>query len=436
MQNQRVNKLINKKINSKGNYICYFVCSSPRVKYNYALSYAILKANKFNKPLLAVFKLNNKFTSINMRNFIFLVQGLNDFKNNLSKLGIPLVIVDNNKDLLKILNNSLQVITDKGYLNFHKTQDNFLIKNVNVLLTQVESNVVVPVSLVSNKQEYNAYIIRPKIQKYLNVFLKKHKTPNLKNKTNKTPYKSLSILNLSNLIKKYNIDLTVKPTIFIGGESEAIKHLNFFIKNNLGNYNLNRNNTSINVQSNLSPYLHFGHISPVFIALKCLTKYKKQNKNIITFFDELIIFRELAKNYCYFNKNYNKYAGLPNWCIQNFNKTINDKREYVYTKSEFEKAKAHDKIWNFAQNQLLTTGKMHGYLRMYWGKKVITWTKNPVTAFKILVYLNDKYSLDGRDENGYAGIGWCFGLHDKPFFKTKVLGIVRSMSGKNIKIFN
>lgn len=432
IENERVKTLNNHKSNTAGSCVLYFVQASPRIKYNQALIYAINRANHFNVPLVCYFELSTNFPNINTRNFTFLLQGINDFKQNAKKLGIKL-IVNTNNNLLKISQNAVEVITDKGYLLFHKTRDNYYSQKLKIPYTQIETNVIVPIEQASNKQEYGAYTIRPKIQKHLPNYLTFYSIPKLKVPSLNLKFNSIDTDNINKLIYDLKIDNSVTNAQFIGGETRALKNLDYFVKTNLNTYEQNRNNANLNATSNLSPYLHFGHISPILIAITCLKHLDENNENIKSFFNELIIWRELAKNYCHYNNNYNKYNGLPNWVIQNFKKTISDKREFLYNIGQFENAQTHNELWNSAQIELAKTGKMHGVMRMYWGKKVIEWSKNPQYAHKVLVYLNDKYSIDGRDENGYAGINWCFGLHDKPFFKHNIFGIVRYMAESGIK---
>ena len=432
VEKERVKTLNNHKSNTAGNFVLYFVQASPRIKYNQALIYAINRANYFNVPLVCYFELSTNFPYINKRNFTFLLQGINDFKRNAEKLGIKL-IVNTNSNLLKISEKAVEVITDRGYLLFHKNRDKDYSQKMKIPYIQIETNVIVPIEQVSNKQEYGAYTIRPKIQKHLHKYLTFYNIPKLKIPNLDLKFESIETTNITKLIYDLKIDNSVTPTQFIGGETQALKYLDYFVKTHLSSYEQNRNNANLNATSNLSPYLHFGHISPVLIAVTCLKHLGENNENIKSFFNELIIWRELARNYCYYNQNYNKDEGLPNWTIQNFKKTINDKREFLYSLSQFENAKTHDQLWNSAQVELVKTGKIHGVMRMYWGKKVIEWSKNPKYAHKVLIHLNDKYSIDGRDENGYAGINWCFGLHDKPFFRRNIFGIVRYMAESGIK---
>jgi deoxyribodipyrimidine photo-lyase len=180
----------------------------------------------------------------------------------------------------------------------------------------------------------------------------------------------------------------------------------------------------------MSPYLHFGQISPLYISLQIL---ESEKQNIDSFLEELIIRRELAINFVYYNNHYDSFDGLHDWQKKTLNDHKNDQRDYMYTLSELENAETHDPYWNAAQKEMIIRGKMHGYMRMYWGKKIIEWTKTPEVAYKIALYLNNKYELDGRDPNGFAGVAWCFGKHDRPWKERAIFGKIRYMNAKGLK---
>lgn len=218
---------------------------------------------------------------------------------------------------------------------------------------------------------------------------------------------------------------------FIGGEEEAIKRLNFFIKNNLKNYSKSSPENSFS--SRLSPYLHFGQISPTYIYNKIIRVkgFKEQKEN---FLEQLLIRRELSFNFVYYNKNYNKWEGITYpWAYNSLFLHKDDKREYIYTKNELENSKTHDLFWNAAQKEMVYTGFMNSYMRMYWAKKIIEWTLSPKEAYKIIIYFNNKYLYDGRDPNSYAGVAWCFGKHDRAWKERNIFGKIRYMNENGLK---
>ncbi|WP_333570536.1 hypothetical protein [Thermodesulfobacterium commune] len=192
------------------------------------------------------------------------------------------------------------------------------------------------------------------------------------------------------LIKRLNIDKSVEEVSkhFRGGEEEAFNRLETFIRERLHRYKALRSNPGYNYQSDLSPYLHFGQISPVRVVLEVLKFYDKRDENVEAFFNELIVWRELARNFCYYNPLYNEFEGIPKWARQTLEEHLNDRREYVYSLKDLEEANTHDSYWNAAQRELLKTGKMHNYMRMYWCKKLIEWAAHPKEAFNIACYLS------------------------------------------------
>jgi deoxyribodipyrimidine photo-lyase len=244
---------------------------------------------------------------------------------------------------------------------------------------------------------------------------------------------SLELKDITRITSALNIDDSVEKTEhFKGGASEVTKRLENFIEDKLPDYPELRNDPTIDCQSNLSPYLHFGQISPIYTALKILDANASAASKE-AFLEELIVRRELAVNYVQYNENYDYFAGLPDWAKRTLWSHKSDPREYLYSLSELENAETHDPYWNAAQNQMRVTGKMHGYMRMYWGKKLIEWSKTPEIAFNTALHLNNKYELDGRDPNGFAGVAWCFGKHDRPWKERLIFGTVRYMNENGLR---
>ena len=297
----------------------------------------------------------------------------------------------------------------------------------------VDAHNVVPDWIASQKQEFGAYTIRPKIHKLIGEFLDTY--PSLKKYESAKKHK--------NDWPEIKSDLAIKS-----GEEAAHKELKNFIHHKLKNYDALRNDPNQDAQSNLSAYLHFGQISAQRIAIEVLKASgkpleevmlpdrngSKRESNEAAFLEELVVRRELSDNFCFYNLNYDSPEGFPTWAKQSIGEHKHDEREYIYTKKQFEGAKTHDDLWNAAQMQMVKTGKMHGYMRMYWAKKILEWTKSAAEAMDISIYLNDKYELDGRDPNGYAGIAWSIGgVHDRAWFDREVYGKIRYMSYNGCK---
>jgi len=426
----RVKKI--KEINMNGKYIVYWMNHSQRAYFNHSLEFAIELSNRYKKPLLVYFPVTDKYKFSNIRYYKFMLEGVLEAKRDIEKRGIKFSIekVNNIKEaILNLVDNALALIIDKSYLKFYRNLNNKIIQESKISVFEVESDVIVPVEIVSNKQEPYAYLIRQKIYSMIDKFLipLKHR----KVEINSLNY-DFGVSDTENILNSLNIDRNVSTVRYIGGYSQARKYLEEFISKKLYRYKQFRSHPELDYQSNLSPYLHFGHISPIEIAIEILSKYGR-DENVESFFNEMIIWRELARNFCYYNPNYNQYEGIPNWAKQTLEQHLSDKRDYIYSLEELENAKTHDEYWNAAQSELLKTGKMHNYMRMYWCKKIIEWTEHPKQAFDIACYLNDKYELDGRDPNSYAGISWCFGTHDRPWQERKIFGKVRYMSKSGLE---
>lgn len=298
---------------------------------------------------------------------------------------------------------------------------------------QVETNVIVPIEVASIKEEYSAYTLRNKISKRLEEFaLPLNEREYDKHSTDlELHFDEYDIEDIDKAISQLTIDKTVKRVIYYkGGTSKAKLLLEDFISNKLSHYSELKNEPSEAYSSNMSPYLHFGQISPLYIYIKLMDIYIEDKK---AFLEELIIRRELSMNFVFYNDKYDCYECLPSWAVNTLEKHLVDLREFIYSVKELEAAKTHDDYWNAAQKEMLITGKMHGYMRMYWGKKILEWSKTPQEAYNTAIYLNNKYLLDGRDPNGFAGIAWCFGKHDRPWGERTIFGLVRFMNDKGLK---
>jgi deoxyribodipyrimidine photo-lyase len=235
------------------------------------------------------------------------------------------------------------------------------------------------------------------------------------------------LINWDKTYAQLNINTQIKPITWLTpGPQAAQQTLQHFLVHKAATYATDRNDPAKNALSNLSPYLHFGHISAQHIAL--------QTTHLESFFEELVVRRELADNFCHYNPHYDSLAGAPNWSQQTLADHQHDPREYLYTQQELEQALTHDPAWNAAQVEMVTTGKMHGYMRMYWAKKILEWTPSPTQAYQIAIYLNDTYNLDGRDPNGFTGIAWAIaGIHDRPWKERPIFGKIRYMNYNGLK---
>lgn len=444
MNKKRIRKLNNSKL--KKGKVLYWMSRDQRVDDNWALIYS----QELSTEVIVVFNLVNTFLDASKRHYDFMIKGLKKIEKRLKNLNIQFVLLigDPKKNIpLFIKENDIKaLITDFSPLKIKREWNKEILKKINIPFFEVDAHNIIPCWVTSQKQEYGAYTIRPKIHKLLPEFLdefpliKKQKKNNKNSFENNNSNEIDSNINnnidseidnnggnkIFNKLRKIFFDKESTISWINSGEDEAKKMLKYFIKHKLHYYDQERNNPNNNHQSNLSPYIHFGQISAQRIAIEV----KKENEILAqTFLEQLIVRRELSENYCYYNKNYDNYEGIHEWAKKSLEEHKNDLREYVYSLKEFENAKTHDRLWNAAQLEMVKKGKMHGYLRMYWAKKILEWSQTPKEAYKIAIYLNDKYSLDGRDPNGYVGIAWSIGgTHDRPWFERKVFGKIRFMA--------
>lgn len=234
--------------------------------------------------------------------------------------------------------------------------------------------------------------------------------------------------------KQISIDTSVtKLTRLMPGEKAAHEKLRTFIFDKLPTYHEDRNDPTIDGQSGLSPYLHFGHIAAQRVLLE-IQKHKNNRQAEDAFIEELTVRRELADNFCFYNKNYDNPGGFPHWARQTLIDHIHDKREFIYSLEQLETAHTHDDLWNAAMTQARKTGIMHGWLRMYWAKKILEWSETPEVAMNHATFLMDKWFIDGRESNGFTGIAWSMGgVHDRAWFERPIFGKVRYMNYNGAK---
>ncbi|UOD33739.1 deoxyribodipyrimidine photo-lyase [Deferribacteraceae bacterium V6Fe1] len=415
-----------KKSSKKGDYILYWMQGAFRLDYNYSFEFAKYMAISNNLPLKVLIVVDFSFKSANYRHFKFFIEGLLILSDKLKKLKISFHIkIGKFAEIVTMyLNDADILITDKAYLKWLKDVRNEVFKNSDITVYEVDTNLVVPVELASSKREYGAYTIRPKINKLKEKFLNDYIAFDYKSST----YECENELDNCDIEEKLKSVDYLRPVNFKGGEDEAERLLMEFLNEKFDFFADKRGDPAFDVESNLSFYLHFGFISPIKI-LKEACKIDTNPKNYDTLFEQLVIRRELAHNFTYYTDDLLElYSFLPDWAKNTLKAHSNDKKEYIYTLEELENCKTHDKFWNAAQHELINKGKIHNYMRMYWGKKVMEWADSIESAYKYLIYLNDKYALDGRDSNGYTGIAWCFGMHDRAFKEREIFGKVRYMS--------
>ena len=433
--------LLNDKSVGAGASVVYWMSRDQRVWDNHALLAAATFAKENEKALNVVFCLDSFYPNANLRSFDFLVRGLQEVSEMFAKLKIPFrLLYGHPTDTLPICLKELgcaALFSDFDPLRVKQQWKVALNQVVECPHYEVDTHNIVPCRLASPKEEFGAYTIRPKINRLLPEFmddlLDVEWQQSLFTSVSGQHAKSTSKLYASEILKRMNLDRSVGVLDLAPGEKGAHKALSDFIEYRLADYNELRNYPEKECQSNLSPYLHYGQLSAQRVALE-VQKADVALENKAAYLEELIVRRELSDNYCFYNPNYDNIAGAAAWAQKTLSEHALDEREYLYSLPQFEQAKTHDRLWNAAQKQLLLEGKIHGYMRMYWAKKILEWTISPAQALEFAIFLNDKYALDGRDPNGYVGCQWAIcGVHDRAWGDRPVFGKIRFMNANGCK---
>ena len=419
-----------------GQYVLYWMQASQRAEFNHALEFAIREANRLKLPLVVVFGLTAEYPEANQRHYAFMLEGLRETQRALQRRGVQLVVQlgEPDKAVIGMAGNAALVVTDRGYTAIQGLWRRRVARTCPCRAIQVEADAVVPVEVASGKAEYAARTLRPKIHEHLGKYLVPLEATPLKRGSLTMELNSLNLEDVEAVLIRLQLDRSVpRVSAFMGGTVQAKRLLRAFIKTGLKDYSDRHSDPSADVQSNQSPYLHFGQISPVYVGLKILAASDQLRNSKEAYLEQLVVRRELACNFVRYCSNYRSFRCLPNWAIGSLRKHQRDKRPLSYTLGQLECAETDDPYWNAAMHEMLSTGKMHNYMRMYWGKKILEWCRSPRTAFRWAMYLNNKYFLDGRDPNSWANVAWCFGLHDRPWGERPVFGIVRYMNAAGLE---
>lgn len=432
IQPERI-RALNERPVRDGRHVLYWMEASCRAACNHALEHAVREANRLGRPLIAGVALPDARPGLTARHCTFQLEGLRDVRRALARRGIPLIVRRGAPDAVAatLARGACLVVTDRGYLRHQRAWRARAAERLACALIEVESDVIVPVESAMPKEAYAAATLRPRLHRLLPKFLVPLRTTRLRHRAPERLPASLDLADIPRLVRALGADPAVPPVPGLrGGATAARRRLAAFLRTRLARYAGDRNDPARDGQSGLSPYLHFGHLSPLEIALAVRLR---RGPGVAAFREELIVRRELSMNFTHYHERYDRFECLPAWCRATLERHARDPRDPRYPARELEAARTHDPYWNAAQQELVLRGRIHGYLRMYWGKKILEWTERPQDAFALAVRLNDRYALDGCDPNGYAGVAWCFGKHDRPWTERPIFGLVRYMNANGLR---
>jgi deoxyribodipyrimidine photo-lyase len=416
--------------------VVYWMQRAMRIVDNPALDVAIEAGNLLELPVVVYFSVIPNYPNANLRHYHFMAQGLRDVAEDAAERGVGFVLrryPDNALDAFLAEVDAALVIGDENPLREPERWRRVLAKRLRLPFWTVDADVVVP-SAVFGRSYFLLHHFRPHLKAELPKYL--IAPAKIAPLHAWTPWKALAGFSLSEEITAgfSKLDRTVGPVdSFTGGTHAAVRRLDEFVNRDLAGYEETRNHPEVRGTSRLSPYLHFGNIGPLTIAL-AVEEAVRQGKAPASardrFMDQLIGWRELAVLFVRHHPDYDNWECAEPWARKTLVEHAGDPRPHRYSLQQLERGETGDELWNAAQREMVETGWMHNYMRMYWAKKILEWAPDPARAFDWAVTLNDRYELDGRDPNGYAGIAWAIvGKHDRPWFNRPVFGLVRTMTG-------
>ncbi|NCB00822.1 MAG: hypothetical protein EOM67_01475 [Spirochaetia bacterium] len=434
IEQQRISQLNEKEVQKENSYVLYWMQGAARLRFNHALLYANELSQQLNKPLVVYFGVTDDYPEASIRHYHFMIQGIQEVYQSFFQQNIRMVIAhtDVAKGAIRASCDAVAVVTDAAYVRHEREWREFVASSIAAPLIMVESNLVVPIREASFKEEYSAATLRRKIEPQISFWAKEVPPLEYEGEYYNGPFclEDIYDKDIDILMNHLNIDKSI-PIVKNkrGGETEARKTLDYFIEHHLDGYSTKRNDPLNTYYSELSPFLHYGQISPIEIYLE-VNNTAIPDK--LDFIEQLVVRRELAFNFVFYNPHYDSFDGLPSWAKETLLRHSGDAREYSYSFEELKEGQTHDVFWNAAQAQLRECGTMHNYMRMYWGKKILEWTSEPRKGYEIALSLNNLYQLDGRDPNGFTGVAWCFGKHDRPWGERPIFGLIRYMNDKGL----
>jgi len=465
----RIRTVHSAEVSAKGDYVLYWMTAFRRTAFNFSLERAVAWAEKLHKPLVIFEALRSDYPWASDRLHRFVIEGMADNAAQLAKKNLlyyPYLEPRHGagKGLLKELaSRACVVVSDDFPAYFLPRMLDAAAAQIPVRFELIDSNGLLPMRAAA-KVFARAVDFRRFLQKNLLPHLAevpardpllRVKLPPLRELPQKItrrwpPAEPARRLAADDGLNSFPIDHSVRPAVTAGGSREAQKSCQAFFEHKLAWYESDRNQPEREATSGLSPYLHFGHISvhqvfeelthlagwtPDMVATKATGSSRGwwgTSPEVESFLDQLITWRELGYNMCWQRDDYDQYESLPVWAQKTLARHARDPRPYVYSLEQFEAAETHDELWNAAQRQLVREGRIHNYLRMLWGKKILEWSASPRESLAVMIELNNKYALDGRDPNSYSGIFWVLGRYDRAWGPERpIFGKIRYMSSEN-----
>lgn len=445
-------------------YVLYWMQSSQRGDDNPALDLAIEHANRLHLPVLVCFALT-VYPEATIRHYTFMLEGIAQTARRLEERGIPLLLrwQEPWRMARDLSVQAALVVCDGAYLRLPREWRRALADSVDCPLYEVESDVVVPVRVASHKREFAARTIRKKLHARVDDFLRDPPVLKLAVRAERgvagrkaAPGTALSIPDVSfarlddlldptdttELLRSIpcdSIDCRVHPVsaLYPGGPQHALERFARFLSDRFVRYSKHRNQPHTDDTSGMSMYLQYGQVSPVRLLVEARRRAdaagEELRESYEDFFEELLVRRELAYNYCCYEPDYDRYDALPEWARNTLSEHAADERSPLYSAEELEAGETEDQYWNACMREMRETGYMHNYVRMYWGKQVLLWSATPREAYRRLLALNNRYLLDALNPASYSNVGWIFGLHDRPWNEREIFGKVRIMTSGGLK---
>lgn len=439
---ERTTLLNDARENTKARYVLYWMQMFKRATHNHALNFAVRMANERGLPLVVYEGLKYYYPWANDRLHTFILEGVAEKREEFARRGIRYVFYlqrharDPRRTVARLAKQAAIIVTDDFPCFIIPEHNRRIVEQVSVPVYTVDSNGIIPLSAFT-KEEYAARTIRPKIKRLLPVHLKSIPTVRVKNESPglevACPETLVTDERIAELVGQCDIDHTVKPSpVYCGGSRAGRQRLRHFVKHILPQYDELRNEPSLDGTSRLSPYLHFGFIS-INEIVAAVNASDAPGRAKEAYLEEAIVRRELSYNFTRWNPQYDSLASVPEWARKTMSLHQDDPRPVIINSAHIEQAQTYDELWDASERELLRTGEIHNYVRMLWGKKVIEWQETYEQAFRLLEHLNNKYALDGRNPNSYAGILWCFGKHDRAWGpERQVFGKLRYMTSQSM----